>query len=337
MLLSSNIEISKYDDDKYILHNGKKRYFIINEELYELVGVLKEANSLDEAYEAYISQTGISQTFADFQHNIDEFLKGKDILTSDEAGQDKVRKRHKSVRVRITLIPSKIAGTISRLFEPLYNQSSFFIIFALSLIGIIIFLTISDKSVLESSVSSRELLYVFILFVLSALLHELGHISACKKFGGEHGGVGIGLYLILPVFWADIHGIWMLPKKKRIIANLAGIYIQIIMSFLLICIYFLTGSTYLLYGAYMIGSAALFQLWPFIRLDGYWCVSDLTNTPKLTKTAMGELKQFFKKMLSTDRADYWNSLTIERVVLIGYSTLFFLVIIGLFVFLLFDF
>ncbi len=85
MLLSPNIEISKYGDDKYILHNGKKRYFVINEELYQLVGVLKEANSLDEAYEAYIyTRGGISQTFADFRNNVEESLKGKDILTSDD-------------------------------------------------------------------------------------------------------------------------------------------------------------------------------------------------------------------------------------------------------------
>jgi len=337
MILSSNIEISKYDDDKYILHNGKKRYFVINEELYQLVGVLKDANTLEDAYKKYVYQTGIAQTFDDFQDDINVFLKGKEILTSDDAEQERIRKRHKSVRVRITLIPSKIAGIISQAFEPLFNQSGFFVIFTISLIGTIIFLAISDKSVLENSVSSRELLYVFILFVLSALLHELGHISACKKFGGKYGGVGIGLYLILPVFWADIHGIWMLPRKERIIANLAGIYIQIIMSFLLIGIYLLSRHMYLLYGAYLISSAALFQLWPFIRLDGYWCVSDLTNTPKLTKTAMGELKLFFKVIVSQRRMDYLRSLNSERIVLLGYSASFFLIIIGLIFYLILSF
>ena len=334
MLLSPNIEITKYGNDKYILHNGKKRYFVINEELYQLVEVLKEANSLDEAYEAFIYKRGAFQTFADFRNNVEESLKGKDILASDTASSNKTKKHRRSIHLRITLIPSKIAGSISALLEPLYNPSSFFPIFALSLVGVIIFLAISDKSILENSVSSRELLYVFILFVLSAFLHELGHISACKKFGGKYGGIGIGLYLILPVFWADIHGVWMLPKKERIIANLAGIYIQMIMSFMLIGIYLANRSIYLLYGAYLISSAALFQLWPFIRLDGYWCVSDLTNTPKLWKTSMRELKYFLQKTVSNNRADYLHSLTTERMVLIGYSAFFFLVIIGLVVFLL---
>lgn len=329
MLLSPYIEISRYNHEKYVLYNGQKRYFVISEDLYRLVRILENSATFEEAYESYKSNYGINQTYAEFKKQIHESLSGKDILLEDGEVAKSVNKRRKSVYLRITFIPTKLAGIVSRVFSPLYDSSNFFFLFSIFLVASIFFLSFYDKSVFEKSINGDDILYAFTIFVLSTFLHELGHISACKKFGGRHGGIGIGLYLILPVFWADIHGVWMLPKKERVIANLAGIYIQLLLSFLLIIIYLVYQATYLLYSAYLISSAALFQLWPFIRLDGYWCVSDLTNTPKLTKVATGELKLFLKRIFSKNRADYFHSLTPERIILVAYSASFFLFIIVL--------
>ena len=67
-------------------------------------------------------------------------------------------------------------------------------------------------------------LFTFILG--SSFFHELGHASACKYFGIQHGGIGFGLYLNFPVLYTDVTEVWKLKRGQRCVVNLAGVYFQ---------------------------------------------------------------------------------------------------------------
>jgi putative peptide zinc metalloprotease protein len=131
-----------------------------------------------------------------------------------------------------------------------------------------------------------ELLSLLIFSSLSfasIVFHELGHASACKFYGVDHGHIGVGVYLHLPVFYADVSNVWKLKRRERLVVDLAGIFFQMIFLVPMIVTYFYTQSVileYLIYGTII---SFLFDLNPFLKLDGYWICSDLLGIPNLRK------------------------------------------------------
>ena len=64
------------------------------------------------------------------------------------------------------------------------------------------------------------------LYMLSGLIHELGHTAACRYFKCPHGGIGFGLYYIFPAWYADVTQAWRLSGRQRAVVDLGGVYFQ---------------------------------------------------------------------------------------------------------------
>lgn len=129
-------------------------------------------------------------------------------------------------------------------------------------------------------------------------IHELGHIAACKAYNIKHGGIGFGFYFVLPVMYADVTNIWTASKEKRVIANMGGIFAEILYASTLILGFLITKNT-LFYAAGI--SLAFMVIWefnPFVRFDGYWILSDLTETPNLVQKSKAILKTVFDRLKS---------------------------------------
>lgn len=157
-----------------------------------------------------------------------------------------------------------------------------------------------------------------IVFV-STLLHELGHTASCIKNGVKHGGIGFGFYFIFPVFYADISNVWLIGKNRRVVTNLAGIYIEFLISGIL-CILFLANRNdeYLL-AAILIVLKALTELNPFLRMDGYWILSDLTNTPNLLPKSNKVLKEFVYQIFMVRNLKNKSLFNVKNVLLFFYG------------------
>lgn len=121
-----------------------------------------------------------------------------------------------------------------------------------------------------------------VLIVLSSfLVHEMGHIGACMRCGLIPNSAGIGLYFFSPVFYVDTSEAWVLPAKKRAIIDIGGVYLQAIFVGVLTVIYMCTGSLVIHRTILLILLLILTNLFPFIKLDGYWALSDLIGLPNL--------------------------------------------------------
>ncbi|HZI55629.1 MAG TPA: hypothetical protein VFF39_02580 [Verrucomicrobiae bacterium] len=140
---------------------------------------------------------------------------------------------------------------------------------------------------------------VVLLVLLSFPLHELGHISACRRYGVSAGKIGAGLYLFLPVMYADLSSIWALPRRQRLVVNLGGIYFDFIFACILALIATATGDVQYAIAAVAILASCLVNLNPFIKFDGYWCVSDLLGIPNLIQNSFRTGRDFLfgKKQL----------------------------------------
>ncbi len=120
-----------------------------------------------------------------------------------------------------------------------------------------------------------------LLFLASGLFHECGHIAACRYFRCAHGGIGIGLYLVFPVWYADVTHAWRLKRRQRAVVDLGGVYFQAIFLIAVDVYALASGDPVAFKLAWLITFAMLLTLNPVFKFDGYWLLSDLSGLHNL--------------------------------------------------------
>ncbi|MFN2472224.1 MAG: hypothetical protein ABR583_14810 [Gaiellaceae bacterium] len=122
----------------------------------------------------------------------------------------------------------------------------------------------------------------FALIVVGGFFHELGHASGLVYGGGRVRAMGVGFYLIYPAFYTDTSDAYRLGRWARVRVDLGGFYFHQLFAALITAVSLATGLDALLLVALVIDLEMLRQLlFPFLRLDGYWLLSDLTGVPDL--------------------------------------------------------
>ena len=120
---------------------------------------------------------------------------------------------------------------------------------------------------------------ILALLLVAAVFHEFGHASALRYGGGQVRGMGVGFYLIYPAFYTDVTDSYRLGKAARVRTDLGGVYFHLIFTVVVVGLYFLTGWEFLLLMVVLIDMEIARQFIPFVRLDGYWLLADLTGIP----------------------------------------------------------
>ncbi|HBL30205.1 MAG TPA: hypothetical protein DD490_25515 [Acidobacteria bacterium] len=123
----------------------------------------------------------------------------------------------------------------------------------------------------------------YALFVGSLLAHELGHATACARFGAKPSDIGFTMYLIYPAFYSDVTSAWRLPRRHRVLVDIGGIFFQMVVGAVCIGAYRLWPWPPLVTTAWMIWVSILFSLNPVFRFDGYWVLADALGVTNLSK------------------------------------------------------
>lgn len=177
-----------------------------------------------------------------------------------------------------SLAIGRISDTLKFLFRKLYM--SFFLLVAL--LGDFLFFFYTENILIFNNVANAYVIIgLIILMLLSSFFHELGHASACRFYGVNHGGIGIGLYLNFPVLYTDVTNAWRLKRKQRLIVDIAGIYFQSIFLVIILLFFLFTHYDILRYIILIMNLGILITLNPFFKFDGYWIVSDLLGISNL--------------------------------------------------------
>ena len=126
----------------------------------------------------------------------------------------------------------------------------------------------------------------FVVFVvaavcLSGIFHEIGHAAGCVASGGRPGAAGVGLYLCWPVLYTNVTDTYRLDRRGRLRTDLGGIYFNAVFVLMVGGAYLLTGWEPLLALIVLEHMLVLQQFTPWLRLDGYYVVSDLTGVPDI--------------------------------------------------------
>lgn len=255
---------------------------MVNELTYRLYQVLVNAQTYEIASANFNAEFKSEINVEQFKEYVSQIIGGYNILQEDfDVNRPSVLNNY--LKLKVQLLNANVTGFIAQPLSYFYTPNYFWKI----LVGLVVFLAgmfyaVPLKLAIDPKViSPASLALLPILFYANMPIHEFGHIAACRSSGLKHGGIGFGFYFIMPVMYADVTNIWLATKERRIIANMGGIFSELLYASVLVVLYLLTQNPVF----YIAGlSIALFVVWefnPFVRFDGYWILSDLTDTPNL--------------------------------------------------------
>jgi putative peptide zinc metalloprotease protein len=280
--LATNIEIYPFDEYNYVVQQKEYGFNIkVNRLTYSLLIIidgqktLKDlANELSLQWAVNISVTQIHKLlFSGKLTDCGIIITNKVVVVTDKANY---------LKLRFTIIPAKVLYKITHRFTILFEKRFFYwsSVSMLLFIGIC-FLQYEKWSLLFQAISPQNIIIFYTVVLMSAFLHELGHSSACRRFGATHGDIGFGFYLITPVLYADVSDAWKLPKHERLIIDMAGVYMEIILCSICCIVFLFTHQLGFLHIAILKLLGTQGNLNPFIRADAYWAISDWFNIPNL--------------------------------------------------------
>jgi putative peptide zinc metalloprotease protein len=197
-----------------------------------------------------------------------------------------------TLKYKKALLPPSVVRVIAATFMPLFALP---VVVAVLLAAVGLDIWLFEVHGLAQGLRAAlyeptTLLLLFALVVLSAAFHECGHAAATRYGGARPGAMGAGLYLVWPALYTDITDSYRLGRGGRLRADLGGVYFNTIFMLLTGGAYFFTGFEPLLLLIPIQQLEIAHQLLPFLRLDGYYIVSDLTGVPDILSRIKPTLK-----------------------------------------------
>ena len=132
-----------------------------------------------------------------------------------------------------------------------------------------------------------DIVFVIIGIFISTIFHEFAHAVTCIKYGGKVTEMGILLFYCIPCFYCDVTGVYSIKdKRKRAIVGGAGILTNLFMGnvILIIAIILSTFNINLMVLYYLslgLIFISIYNLIPFVKMDGYWILSALSEVNNL--------------------------------------------------------
>lgn len=261
------------------------RHFQINEKLYHILDTLRNAWTLPALAAEFQQRTGQTIAIDQLQQLAAQLVEQGVVIETGQTAVEPTKAAdtptaYLGLHYRRDLLSPAVLAPFARLLQGCFNRGVATILVAL-IAGahILAYREMGFPPNLDMEAISWPLLYTVIL--VSILFHELGHLAACHRWNCPHGPLGFGLYFFNPVFYVDVTAAWRLTRQQRAIVDLGGIYIQLLFAPLALALFWVTNDpTYLLIIA-VIDLVLIGNLEPFMKLDGYWLLSDLTGVPNL--------------------------------------------------------
>jgi len=186
--------------------------------------------------------------------------------------------------LRVTVLPAPLVRLLA---HPLRGGTSWPVLALLVLLGMA-GLLLSRVVVRDGpGISSVAWPEALAFFLLTALVHELGHAAALRREGWPPGAVGVGVLWVLPVLWCDVSAASLLPRGGRARVDLAGVAFQLAAAGTVAMVSSFAGIAAGLVGAQLAVAAIIWSLLPLARTDGYWLACDLLDLPDLEAEPRG--------------------------------------------------
>lgn len=296
----------------------QNRYFTIGIDTFEILHHWQD-NLTYEAFLQYLKSHDY-ETDIESIHTLVSFLQGNNLvktITFNDTKQLLLKKQqmkqswwkwliHNYLFVKIPLFkPDKWLTKNYHRISFMYSDLWQYFLIIIGLIGLINVLKEFEifKSTFLYFFSIEGFFYYAISLIFVKSIHELSHAFTAKRNGCKIPSIGVAFLVMMPVLYTDTTNAYQLTsKKKRLDIALAGIkaevYLAMIATFAwsfldpgpLKSIAFTTATTSLI-------ASLLINISPFMRFDGYYALSDMTDTKNLQPRSFAYTKWFLRKYL----------------------------------------
>ena len=273
-----------FTERQWLVRRGE-RFVQITELLYRVVEQIDGQRTLDEIA-ASVTESTEWLVSAD---NVRQLIQLKLIpagLVVPVEGTGGAARRDRTpsslaLNMRMRTIGPRVIDPITRVLQFLYAPPVLIpLLVAIAIAhGWLYFVHGVTRSFLEVLYTPGLLLVVLAIVVVSGIFHEFGHASALRYGGGQVRGMGVGIYIVYPAFYTDVTDSYRLGRWARVRTGLGGFYFHLIFTLGVMCLYLASGQEFLLFVVLLIDLNIIYQCLPFVRLDGYWVLADLTGIP----------------------------------------------------------
>src|SRR3954453_13778520 len=262
------------------------------------------AAAVSEAIKRGVSAENVQQL-------VDERLRPLGVIAPADGSEPELQKGAPLLALKLppALVPERGVKAITKAFKPLFFPPVILLVLAgLAAMDIWLFLFHGVAQSLREVLYSPALLVMMLgLVVLSAAFHECGHATACAYGGARPGVMGAGLYIVWPAFYTDVTDAYRLGKAGRLRTDLGGVYFNVVFMLATAGVYAVTGYEPLLLIIPFMHFEIIHQFLPFIRLDGYYIVSDLTGVPDMFARIKPTLARLLPWKETSDRVNELKS------------------------------
>ncbi len=186
---------------------------------------------------------------------------------------------YSSFLFRQTLIPKRVVNFIASYLSWAFYKPVAYCLLALIAVAV----AIAPRDGLLLNISPIDVLWGYGLFLGSLLMHELGHASACKRYGAQPNEIGFTVYLIWPAFYSNVTAAWSLKRWQRVVVDIGGVFFQLVVAAGYVLAYILTSWTALKLALLLVASSCIFAINPVFKSDGYWVVADSLGVTNLAE------------------------------------------------------
>ena len=278
---------SGFTEPRYLACRGDGQVVQLSERVFLLARLVDGHRDLDDLAVALGAEIDRTVTAEQVAFLLDNRLRPAGLVASDAgpslpACPDPLL----MLRYRARLVSERVVWAIAGVLGPLFA----FPVMALMLAGFaavdVLILSGGGSGQILPSVrafSDQPTLTVPVLAVILAVgaFHECGHAAACRYGGARPGAMGIGLYLIWPVFYSTVTDAYRLDRAARLRVDLGGVYANAVAMTVIGTAYLTTGSPWLLVVLVILHVETMWQFLPSVRLDGYYILADLVGVPDL--------------------------------------------------------
>lgn len=285
---------SGYKNAVYLLRTPNNQYIEVTELLYQTIEALQTASSEHDVATNISKQQQKEVDVQAVRFLIEKRIAPLGILKESNTifQSPKLQKpaqfvtprdRLLSLRYRMTLLPQRMVQKITPFFHPFFAPIIVVaVLFDFLLLNIWLFGFHGVHGALQLTLYQPFLfVLLFSLILLGMLFHEIGHATATSYGGAKPGRIGAGMYLVWPAFFTDITDVYRFGRKEKLRSDVGGIYFNCVFALLIAGVYFVTGFEPLLLLIALQNLTMIHQLLPFVRMDGYFIISDLVGLPDL--------------------------------------------------------
>jgi putative peptide zinc metalloprotease protein len=230
----------------------------------------------------------------DVQLLVEEKLRPLGVLAQADGSSPQLEKVDPllALKFRAALVPKSVTRALTTVFYPFFFPVTIAAVLA-GLVAVDIWFFFFHgvaQPLRELTYNPVLLLMVLGLVVIATALHEIGHATATRYGGAEPGVMGAGIYIVWPAFYTDVTDAYRLNRTGRLRVDLGGVYFNCLFVLLIAGAYAVTSFEPLLVLIIVQHMQILQQFLPFLRLDGYYILSDLTGVPDMFNRIKPTLK-----------------------------------------------